>query len=124
VSFGSPVQAPTQSLFQAGSPAAAAAGYQGALSGQFGTLGEYARLAQGFGQAAGSLGNITTRQNQLYNQMQAEYAGQMGTIGTIAGSVLGGVVGSVVPGLGTAAGAGAGATLGGAAGAYYGKSTY
>lgn len=111
-------------LFQAGSPAAAAAGYQGALSGQFGTLGEYARLAQGYGQAAGSLGNITTRQNQQYNQMQAEYAQQMGTIGTLAGTVLGGVVGSVVPGIGTAIGAGAGATLGGAAGSYYGKSTY
>lgn len=136
VSFGAPVQAGGMpnalgtyqglqgNLFQAGSPAAAAAGYQGALSGQFGTLGEYARLAQGFGQAAGGIGQMSARQNQLYNQMQAEYAGQMGTIGTIAGSVLGGVVGSVVPGIGTAAGAGAGATLGGAAGAYYGKATY
>jgi hypothetical protein len=108
-------------LFQAGSPAATAAGYQGALSGQFGTLGEYARLAQGFGQAAGTMGQFGERQNRYAEQARAANASQWGQIGTIAGSVLGGVAGTVVPGFGTAAGAAAGATLGGAAGNYYGS---
>jgi hypothetical protein len=132
VSFGSPVQAPTQSLFQAGSPAAQAVGAQGVLGGQAGTLGEYARLAQGYGQAAGSLGTLTSRAAQEQQRMQAESAGQWGQIGTLAGTVLGGVLGTVIPGVGNIAGAAGGAalgssvgaTLGGAAGSYYGRSRY
>jgi hypothetical protein len=107
-------------LFQAGSPAATAAGYQGALSGQFGTLGEYARLAQGFGSAAQGAGQFGARQNQLAAQARAENANMWGQIGTIGGAVIGGAAGTMVPVIGTAAGASAGATLGGAGGRYLG----
>jgi hypothetical protein len=117
VAFGSPVQAPTQSLFQAGSPASAAAGYQGALSGQFGTLGEYAKLAQGFGSAAGSLGLQRSRDATLEQQYRQEYSGQMGQIGAAAGAIIGSVF---APGVGTAAGA----SLGGLAGGYTGQRMY
>jgi hypothetical protein len=117
VSFGSPVQAPTQSLFQAGSPAAAAAGYQGALSGQGGTLGEYARLAQGFGQMAGGLATNRLRDAQLEEQMRSQYSGQLAQIGAAAGSIIGS---AFAPGVGTAAGA----SLGGLAGGYAGRSMY
>jgi hypothetical protein len=136
VSFGAPVQAGgmpnalgtyqgmSGNLFQAGSPAASAAGYQGALSGQFGTLGEYARLSQGYGQAAGNFGQQTSRQQQMYRQMQGEYAGQLGSIGSAAGTVIGGLVGTLAGPGGTAVGSAAGATLGGLAGSYYGQATY
>lgn len=117
VSFGAPVQAPTQSLFQAGSPAAAATGYQGALQGQFGTLGEYAKLAQGFGQMAGGLGLQRQRDAALEQQYRQEYSGQMGQIGAAAGAIIGSVF---APGVGTAAGA----SLGGLAGGYAGRSMY
>jgi hypothetical protein len=131
VSFGGQVQAGGMpnalgtyqgiggNLLQAGSPAAAAAGYQGALSGQFGTLGEYARLAQGYGQAYGNFAQQSARQQQLAEQARAANASTFGQIGTIAGTVIGGAAGAFVgaPQLGAAAGA----TLGGAAGSYYGS---
>lgn len=117
VAFGSPVQAPTQSLFQAGSPAAAAAGYQGTLSGQGGTLGEYARLASGFGQMAGGLAQQRQRDAALEQQYRQEYSGQMGQIGAAAGAIIGSVF---APGVGTAAGA----SLGGLAGGYAGQRMY
>ena len=128
VSFGGAVQAGGMpnalgtyqglqgNLFQAGSPAAAAAGYQGALSGQFGTLGEYARLAQGFGQAAGSLGNLTTRAAQEQQRMRQEQGSMYGTLGSILGGAVGGLVS-----WGNPAAIGAGMTLGGAAGTYAGS---
>jgi hypothetical protein len=130
VSFGGPVspggmpnalgtyQELSGQLLQAGSPAATAAGYQGALSGQFGTLGEYARLAQGFGSAAQGAGQFSARQNQLAQQARAENASMWGQIGTIGGAVIGGAAGAFAgaPQLGAAAGA----TLGGAAGSYFG----
>ena len=129
VSFGAPVQAGGMpnplgtyqglqgTLFQAGSPAAAAAGYHGALSGQFGTLGEYAKLASGFGQAAGSLGLQRQRDAALEQQYRQEYSGQLGQIGAAAGAIIGSVF---APGVGTAAGA----SLGGLAGGYAGQRMY
>ena len=117
VSFGSPVQAPTQSLFQAGSPAAAAAGWQGVMRGQGGTLGEYARLAQGFGQAAGGFAQQRQRDAALEQQYRQEYSGQLGQLGAAAGAIIGSVF---APGVGTAAGA----SLGGLAGGYYGSKSY
>lgn len=106
-------------LFQAGSPATMAAGAQGVLGGQAGTLAEYARLASGYGSAASALGQQTSRQQQLYNQMQGEYAGTLGTVGSILGGAVGGLVS-----WGNPAAISAGMTLGGAAGTYAGKATY
>lgn len=129
VSFGGQVQAGGMpnylgtyqgmqgSLLQAGSPAAAAAGYQGALKGQFGTLGEYARLAQGFGSMAGGLATDRIRNAQLEEQMRSQYSGQLAQIGAAAGSIIGSVF---APGVGTAAGA----SLGGLAGGYAGQRMY
>ena len=129
VSFGAPVQAGGMSnalgtyqgmqgsLFQAGSPAAAASGYQGALQGQFGTLGEYAKMAQGFGQLAGNLQSDRIRTAQIEEQMRNAYSGQLAQIGAAAGSIVGSVF---APGVGTAAGA----SLGGLAGGYAGRSMY
>lgn len=117
VSFGAPVQAPTQSLFQAGSPAAAAAGWQGVMSGQGGTLGEYARLASGFGQAAGSLGQQTARRQQQYEQMKGEYGDTLGLVTGVLGAAAGAYFGGP-------AGASAGWSLGQTAGGYAGRATY
>lgn len=129
VSFGGQVQAGGMpnalgtyqgmqgSLFQAGSPGATAAGYQGALSGQFGTLGEYAKLAQGFGQAAGGMRQQRLGDFQQEEQLRNAYSGQLAQIGAAAGSIVGSVF---APGVGTAAGA----TLGGALGGYAGYKTY
>lgn len=116
VSFGGQVQAPQQSLFQAGSPAAAAAGWQG-VQGQGGTLGEYARLAQGYGQAAGSLGQQTARRQQQYEQMKGEYGDTLGLVTGVLGAAAGAYFGGP-------AGASAGWSLGQTAGGYAGRATY
>lgn len=129
VSFGGQVTVPGQGsalqtlaqvpggLFQAGSPAQAAAGYQGALSGQFGTLGQYASAAQGYGQLAGGMRAQRLGDFQTQEQLRGEYGGTMGTIGGILGAAAGLYFGGP-------AGASAGYTLGSSAGTYAGRATY
>lgn len=126
VEFGPQVQAQAPGLFQAGSPASRAAGYQAAAGSPYGTLGQFGELASRYGQLVQGGGNLVTqmanrRMNdyQSYEKGAAEQAGTWGTVGSILGGAVAGVAS-----WGNPAAIGAGMTLGGAAGQYAGRATY